>query len=43
MPTIVHIDIAADWVGRAKAFYETIFGWRFFSPPGYLIFLLDIG
>lgn len=35
MPTFVHIDIAAENVERAKTFYETIFGWKFFSPPGY--------
>lgn len=35
MPTFVHIDIAAEQVERAKAFYETIFGWTFVSPPGY--------
>jgi hypothetical protein len=35
MPTFVHIDIAAENVERAKKFYETLFGWKFFSPPGY--------
>lgn len=35
MPTFVHIDIAAENVERAKKFYETLFGWKFYSPPGY--------
>lgn len=41
MPTIVHIDIAADDMQRAKKFYESLFGWKMASPPGmdhYLLF-----
>jgi len=34
MPTIVHFDIATDNPQRAKAFYESLFDWRFISPPG---------
>lgn len=28
MATIVHFDISADDTGRAKAFYEQLFGWK---------------
>ena len=39
MATIVHFDIPADDVKRAKKFYETLFGWKVYryphSPPGY--------
>ena len=41
MPTIVHMDISADDLQRAKAFYESLFGWKMASPPGmehYLLF-----
>jgi len=34
MPTIVHIDIAADDPARAKKFYEELFAWKIESPPG---------
>ena len=34
MPTIVHFGIAADEPQRAKQFYESLFGWRMFAPPG---------
>ena len=34
MPTIVHLDIASDNPQRARAFYESLFGWKFESPPG---------
>ncbi len=34
MPTIVHFDVAADVPERARAFYESLFGWQMFSPPG---------
>lgn len=34
MPTFVHVDIASDNPQRAKAFYESLFGWQFFGPPG---------
>ncbi|OGO30328.1 MAG: glyoxalase [Chloroflexi bacterium RBG_16_56_11] len=29
MPTIVHIDVAAEDPERAKKFYESCFGWKF--------------
>ncbi len=34
MPTIVHFDIASDDPGRAKEFYESLFGWKMMGPPG---------
>jgi predicted enzyme related to lactoylglutathione lyase len=34
MPTIVHLDIATDNPQRARAFYESLFGWKFEIPPG---------
>lgn len=34
MPTVVHIDIASDDPQRAKQFYESLFGWKTFAPPG---------
>ena len=34
MPTIVHFDIAAEIPGRAKTFYESLFGWKMMAPPG---------
>ena len=46
MPTIVHFDIATDNPGRAKVFYESLFGWKMQGPPGmtdyYLIETLDL-
>jgi len=41
MPTIVHIDIAAEQVERAKNFYETLFRWKFNAPPGYSDYFLS--
>jgi predicted enzyme related to lactoylglutathione lyase len=35
MPTIVHFDIATDDPTRARTFYESLFGWKMVSPPGY--------
>ena len=34
MPSIVHIDIAADDPERAKSFYEALFDWKMQMPPG---------
>lgn len=45
MPTIVHFDIAADDVARARKFYETLFGWSMDSlgfPDYYLIEIKDL-
>lgn len=35
--TLRHFAINADDVGRAKIFYEQVFGWRFdpWGPPGF--------
>ena len=35
MPTIVHFDIAADNLERAKKFYEGLFHWKIEAPPGF--------
>lgn len=32
--TVVHLEIPAEDVERAKAFYTTLFGWQFSNPPG---------
>lgn len=32
MPTIVHFDIPADDLERAKRFYARLFGWKFEKP-----------
>ena len=46
MPTIVHFDISADDVERAKKFYEGLFNWKWEHPPGmtdyYLIETKDL-
>jgi predicted enzyme related to lactoylglutathione lyase len=33
--TIVHFEIPADDIERAKEFYSELFGWQFSAPPGY--------
>lgn len=33
--TIVHFEIPADDVERAKTFYTHLLGWQFSSPPGF--------
>jgi uncharacterized protein len=33
MPTIVHFDIPADDVERAKKFYTDLFGWKIEKWP----------
>ena len=35
MATIVHFDVPADDLERAKAFYAFLFGWTFEQPPGF--------
>ena len=32
---ITHIEIPADDLERAKAFYSAVFGWSISAPPGY--------
>ena len=34
MPTIVHLEIPADDVERAKKFYSDLFGWKIGKWPG---------
>ncbi len=34
MPTIVHFDLPADDVERARTFYKELFGWKFEKYPG---------
>ncbi|VVB93511.1 Uncharacterised protein [uncultured archaeon] len=46
MPTIVHFDLPADDVERAKKFYEKLFDWKFnqvpMPAPFYLIETKDL-
>lgn len=35
MATIVHFDISADDLARAKAFYENLFGWKIRTMEGF--------
>lgn len=46
MPTIVHFDISADDMERAKEFYEELFDWKIEKIPGpvpyYLIGTTDL-
>ena len=34
MPNIVHFEIPADDIQRAKTFYANLFGWKIESLPG---------
>ena len=34
MPTIVHFEIPADDLGRARQFYSDLFGWKIEKVPG---------
>jgi hypothetical protein len=34
VPTVVHFEIPADNVQRARAFYEGLFGWKIEKFPG---------
>lgn len=40
MPTIVHFDVPADDVPRARAFYSGLFGGTFTALPGFPDFYL---
>jgi predicted enzyme related to lactoylglutathione lyase len=40
MPTIIHFDIPADDLERARKFYESLFGWKIEQPPGPLPYYL---
>jgi predicted enzyme related to lactoylglutathione lyase len=35
MATIVHFDLPAEDLERAKTFYSGLFGWTFELPPGF--------
>jgi predicted enzyme related to lactoylglutathione lyase len=45
MPTIVHFEIPADDMERAKGFYTELFGWKIEQTPGpmdyWMIFTTD--
>ncbi len=41
MATVVHIDVPADDTGRAKKFYEQLFGWKFEAWPGMDFYLFS--
>ena len=34
MPTVEHMDIAADDIERARTFYTSVFGWKMELAPG---------
>ncbi len=36
---VVHFDVDADDLGRARRFYEEVFGWRFnpWGPPNFFL------
>ena len=38
LSTIVHFDLPADDLERAKTFYSSLFGWTFEMAPGYTDF-----
>jgi predicted enzyme related to lactoylglutathione lyase len=40
MPTIIHFDIPAEDLERARKFYEQLFGWKIEQPPGPLPYYL---
>lgn len=41
MPSIVHFEIPADDVSRAKKFYSELFGWRIEGIPGMEYMFVD--
>lgn len=41
MPTIVHFDISADDLERAKKFYENLFDWKIEAAPGMQYYLIQ--
>ncbi len=41
MAAIVHFDVPADDMGRARKFYSALFGWKFESYPGMDFFLIS--
>ncbi|MBI5643277.1 MAG: VOC family protein [Deltaproteobacteria bacterium] len=43
MPAIVHFEIPADDVNRAKGFYTKLFGWEFKEVPQMNYWLISTG
>lgn len=41
MPTIVHFDIPAEDLERARHFYESLFGWKIEQTPGLAYYLIE--
>lgn len=41
VPSIAHFDLPADEPGRAKEFYEKLFGWRLIALPGMEYYLIE--
>ena len=41
MTSIVHFEIPADDIQRAKTFYSDLFGWRMESMPGMDYTMID--
>lgn len=41
MPTIIHFDIPAEDLERARKFYEQLFGWKIEQPPGLPYYLIE--
>jgi predicted enzyme related to lactoylglutathione lyase len=40
IPTVVHFDLPADDIERARTFYSGLFDWKFIAPPGFADFYL---
>ncbi len=40
IPTIIHFDISADDIKRAKDFYSKLFGWKIEKFPGHAEYYL---
>ena len=43
MPTLVHFEIPADNVERAKSFYSKLFGWEIKELPGMDYWIITMG
>ncbi|MDM7934276.1 MAG: VOC family protein [Methanothrix sp.] len=41
MPNIVHFEVPADDLQRAKAFYSSLFGWKIEEVPGMEYMMID--
>jgi predicted enzyme related to lactoylglutathione lyase len=42
MSSIVHFEIPADDIQRAKAFYSNLFGWKIEGMPGMDYMMIDV-